>query len=505
MKVRLQIRLTTNSSRVWEHTGPVVRVGRNPGCELSLNGEGTPTVSWEHAVIEPGPEGVLVRDMGSSNGTYVNGRLLKGAALVQVGDQVGLGQTGPRLHVLEVIHGAEVVTGPANQPPAVGIMPQPPLAVAVSAPVANRAAVVAGPAVVPQAPPIPAQGGAQVLDLPARVVPLPNPTPAASPLTDHPASTTRLLLVAFQKRHQRMWVILGVAAVCLIGAVFLAIYIISRHNSQTEQLLREAEIARQKAEKAILSADKEVRKVVKSAEERERKAKADHDRTLKRLAQLGISGQEIYERTLRSTACVAVRLKNGGRGNGSGSLVDKQRRLVLTAYHVVDKMAEVGVIFPRYEDGKVISDRTYYYNNLARVLIPGKVVASNAQSDLAIIQLDSLPKGVLELPLAATSPSPGSRVHTVGNPGASAGFWAYTFGAVRQVARKKYTFAEKNQIIDARVVETQNPINKGDSGGPVVNDKMELVAVNSGATPNIRDGTICIDVREVKTLLELVH
>src|SRR5262249_6795731 len=160
-------------------------------------------------------------------------------------------------------------------------------------------------------------------------------------------------------------------------------------------------LARQKAEKAILSADEEVRKVVKSAEERERKAKAEHDRTLKRLAQLGVSGQEIYERTLRSTACVAVRLKNGGRGHGSGSLVEKKRRLVLTAYHVVDRVAEVGVIFPKYEDGKVISDRTYYYNNLASVLIPGKVVASNAQSDLAIIQLDSLPKGVLELPLAA--------------------------------------------------------------------------------------------------------
>jgi S1-C subfamily serine protease len=334
------------------------------------------------------------------------------------------------------------------------------------------------------------------------VVPGTNPAQAGIPFADHAASTTRLLLVAFQKRHQRMWVILGVAAVCLIGVVFLAFYIISRQTSKTEEALRQAKEAEKKAKKSAAEA---IRKAEELAEKRERKAKEELDRTLKRLERLGVSGQEIYERTLRSTACVAVRLKNGGRGNGSGSLVDKKRRLVLTAYHVVDKMAEVGVIFPRYEDGKVISDRSYYYNNLARVLIPGKVVASNAQSDLAIIQLESLPKGVLELPLAPTSPSPGSRVHTVGNPGASAGFWAYTFGAVRQVARKKYTFAEKNQTIDARVVETQNPINKGDSGGPVVNDKMELVAVNSGATPNIRDGTICIDVREVKTLLELVH
>jgi S1-C subfamily serine protease len=181
--------------------------------------------------------------------------------------------------------------------------------------------------------------------------------------------------------------------------------------------------------------------------------------------------------------------------------VDKKRRLVLTAFHVVDKAADVGVMFPQYQDGEVISNRDYYNSRLASIVIPGKVIASNSLVDLALIQLDSLPKGLQELPLAKRSPSPGSHVHTVGNPATSAGLWAYTFGAVRQVAQKKYTFVEKKQTIDACVVETQNPINKGDSGGPVVNDRIELVAVNSGATPNIRDGTICIDIREVKKLL----
>ncbi|MCB1008000.1 MAG: FHA domain-containing protein, partial [Acidobacteria bacterium] len=44
------------------------RIGRAPGLELTLK---TPEVSSAHATIEIGSDGLTVRDLGSTNGTFV--------------------------------------------------------------------------------------------------------------------------------------------------------------------------------------------------------------------------------------------------------------------------------------------------------------------------------------------------------------------------------------------------------------------------------------------------
>ena len=59
----------------------------------------------------------------------------------------------------------------------------------------------------------------------------------------------------------------------------------------------------------------------------------------------------------------------------------------------------------------------------------------------------------------------------------------------------------------AHVMETQSPVNHGDSGGPVVNDEGALVAVVSSGMEKQGDNTVhlmswCIDVREVKEFMK---
>jgi len=79
---------------------------------------------------------------------------------------------------------------------------------------------------------------------------------------------------------------------------------------------------------------------------------------------------------------------------------------------------------------------------------------------------------------------PGEVVYTIGNPGASDVLWVHSSGSVRQVAHLDYKMG--SQEVNAWVVETQTPINSGDSGGPVVNGKIELVAINSSHQTNAR-------------------
>jgi S1-C subfamily serine protease len=448
MRVRLQVRSSPHSCYTWEHAGPLARIGRNPACELVLAGDGTQTVSWEHACLQVRPGGLYLSDLRSSNGTYVNGRAIRDETPLCPGDQIRLGQTGPNLQVLEA--------PAAINPGAAAVTPLP------TALVARR----------PEAP---------------------------APADGLPGTTRVLLLEMLRGRKRRLWLTAAVAGLCLLVVSGAAMYLlgqVAQADGRASQAAEEARRAQADAEKAqadARKADEEAR----AAGAKARQAEDEANRTRQRIP---LSGQELYQRTLRSTVFVDVRLKSGSQANGTGALIDKERRLVLTAYHVVDNSDSVGVIFPAYQDGKVITDRDYYQERRDQVRVKGEVVARDSRADLALVRLAAVPEHALALPLAEASPPPGSRVHTVGNPGASAGLWAYTVGAVRQVARRKYRFSS-GQEVDAVVVETLNPINKGDSGGPVVNDRAELVAVNSGGGSSIRDGTLCIDVREVRALL----
>ncbi|MCX4561920.1 FHA domain-containing protein [Streptomyces phaeochromogenes] len=71
-----------------------LRIGRDPASGLRLSHE---TVSRVHAELTRQGGMWVLRDLGSTNGTSVNGRRVIGAAVVQVGDQVSFGRMAFRL------------------------------------------------------------------------------------------------------------------------------------------------------------------------------------------------------------------------------------------------------------------------------------------------------------------------------------------------------------------------------------------------------------------------
>ncbi len=221
------------------------------------------------------------------------------------------------------------------------------------------------------------------------------------------------------------------------------------------------------------------------------------------------SGEDIYKETLKATVWIVVPKGPPVSGRltatvGTGSLIQKSERIVVTNYHVVGDAEQVHVFFPAFEKGRLIAERDYYQKLLPKGgSILGKVKAKDPKRDLALIQLATLPAGVRALPLAKGSPSPGQRVHSIGNPGGSGALWVYMSGDVRQVYRKQWKAGEPGRVLelDAQVVETQSPTNKGDSGGPLVNEQGQLVAVTQGSATNAQLLSLFIDVSEVKTLL----
>jgi pSer/pThr/pTyr-binding forkhead associated (FHA) protein len=66
----------------------VVRIGRSPDLELAIADD---FVSTEHARIVPAPQGPLLEDLGSTNGTLLNGGRVSGTVPLAAGDEIEVG------------------------------------------------------------------------------------------------------------------------------------------------------------------------------------------------------------------------------------------------------------------------------------------------------------------------------------------------------------------------------------------------------------------------------
>ena len=88
-----------------------VIVGRNEDVDLRFDPLQDLNVSGRHAAFTPSEGHWFVQDLGSLNGTFVNGRRLSGPTQLLDGDQIQLGEGGPHLefHLL-----AEAVVAPPS-------------------------------------------------------------------------------------------------------------------------------------------------------------------------------------------------------------------------------------------------------------------------------------------------------------------------------------------------------------------------------------------------------
>jgi predicted component of type VI protein secretion system len=93
-------------------SGPVFRIGRNETCHLRPNSE---LISREHTEITIREDAVVVRDLGSRNGTFINGKQLKGEHQLKNGELL---QVGPLTFAVSIQGAPAAVAAPAKPPAA---------------------------------------------------------------------------------------------------------------------------------------------------------------------------------------------------------------------------------------------------------------------------------------------------------------------------------------------------------------------------------------------------
>ena len=60
-------------------------IGRDETCDLAIQDR---QVSRQHASVSLEEDGYIIRDLGSKNGTFINGQVLEGPHLLQDGDEI---------------------------------------------------------------------------------------------------------------------------------------------------------------------------------------------------------------------------------------------------------------------------------------------------------------------------------------------------------------------------------------------------------------------------------
>jgi S1-C subfamily serine protease len=141
---------------------------------------------------------------------------------------------------------------------------------------------------------------------------------------------------------------------------------------------------------------------------------------------------------------------------GSGFVIDKAGHIV-TNYHVVQGARQVEVSFSNNESVKA------------------RVVGTDPSSDLAVLQVKVSSRALTPLPLGdSDAVRVGDSVVAIGNP----------FGLDRTVtagivsALQRQITAPNEYAID-HVIQTDAPINHGNSGGPLLNAEGKVIGVNS--------------------------
>lgn len=172
--------------------------------------------------------------------------------------------------------------------------------------------------------------------------------------------------------------------------------------------------------------------------------------------------------TTASASVVSISVSSGGsEAEGTGVIWDTSGHIV-TNNHVVSGVGSSATI-------------TVTFGNAS---YPATVVGTDPSSDLAVIKVDSLPKGSQAITVADSDKvTVGQAVMAIGNPlGLSD---TVTTGIVSALNRPVVTSGEQTtpgsqtDAVYTNAIQTSAPINPGNSGGALVNANGELVGINS--------------------------
>jgi S1-C subfamily serine protease len=172
----------------------------------------------------------------------------------------------------------------------------------------------------------------------------------------------------------------------------------------------------------------------------------------------------IYQRTSPAVVNITTKILRQSffwgvypeEGSGSGFVWDREGHII-TNYHVIEDAQTVEVSFG--ED----------------VMLPAEIVGVDPPNDLAVLRVEALPESVEPIPLGSSADLlVGQTAIAIGNP-----FGQFertmTIGVISALNR---TLEVEDRVL-RRVIQTDAAINRGNSGGPLLDSQGRVIGVNT--------------------------
>ena len=202
-----------------------------------------------------------------------------------------------------------------------------------------------------------------------------------------------------------------------------------------------------------------------------------------------LSAAEIYQKVAPAVVMVStktIQTVNGwfqqeAEGMGSGFIINTDG-YILTNYHVIEGATEVTVTL---SDGQEVT---------------ASVVNYDSDQDVAMIKIneDVEVPGVVELG-DSDALQPGEEVLAIGNPLSKELSSTLTKGIVSALNRS----IETETGVSTNLIQTDTAINSGNSGGPLINTKGEVIGINTLKASDGAEGIgFAIPINDVKVKID---
>ncbi len=208
--------------------------------------------------------------------------------------------------------------------------------------------------------------------------------------------------------------------------------------------------------------------------------------------QVGFKGgaEEIYNDYANSVVLIGNKNK---WATGSGFFIKHHGIKIITNWHVVEGAKNVDVWLKPKENREV----DYLLSNVDSY--KGKVVKINKKKDLAMIEVKGIYHKIKPVTYGSIKKvKTGQMGFAIGHPEGLG--WTFTSGMISAV-RPDYSWPYKNSKHYASVIQTQTPINQGNSGGPLFNKKKELIGVNTFTTAKAENLNFAVSVDDLITFI----
>lgn len=183
----------------------------------------------------------------------------------------------------------------------------------------------------------------------------------------------------------------------------------------------------------------------------------------------------VYDKVNRSVVNITTRALRSDlmfldvtptEGSGSGSVYD-QRGHILTNYHVVEGAQQIHVT--------LANGQSY----------PAGLVGQDPSNDIAVLRIDAPQEELLPVALGdSNNLRVGQKIYAIGNP-----FGLERTLTVGIISSLNRTLMSRNQRTIRSVIQIDAALNRGNSGGPLLNSRGELVGMNTAIASRTGENT----------------